>query len=243
MSRWLQVEPRKLCQYSWSLCRDVLCVEKDHTMNDLQRNILCSAVRQKRAALRKVTKAPVYVTSVLDPPLNIKCYPYFVGFAFPSSLAWSSCSLLTAFHATKSLSDKQGEHRTSLQVSLCIVTSLQTCLSPQRELFSPHPFTLCISKTDMQHSITVFSQACLSLFLYPSLLYSLKPFLPKRAERSEAKRLECKIILYLYMTFRFMEYNLIVTSPFVFHSFKYSISITNTNINFQNTPSTLLYLL
>jgi len=81
--------------------------------------------------------------------------------AFPSSLVWSSCSLLTAFHSMKSLSDKQRELRTSLQVYLCIVTSLQTCLSPQRELFSPHPFTLRISKTDMQHSITVFSQTCL----------------------------------------------------------------------------------
>ena len=126
---------------------------------------------------------------------------------FPSSLVWS-CSLLTAFHSMKSLSDKQREPRTSLQVSLCIVTSLQTCLSPQRELFSPHLFTLCISKTDMQHSITVFSQACLShsLSLSPSLLYSLKPFLPKRAETSEAKRLECNIILYLYVIFNFKEY-------------------------------------
>jgi hypothetical protein len=114
-----------------------------------------------RARIRKIANSSMYVSSVLDPPLYVS-RSATVCQSFPSSLVWSSCSLLTAFHSMKSLSDKQRELRTSLQVYLCNVTSLQTCLSPQRELFSPYPFALRISKTDMQHSITVFSQTCLT---------------------------------------------------------------------------------
>lgn len=38
--------------------------------------------------------------------------------------------------------------------------------------FRPHSFTLCISKTDMQHSITLFSQARPSLSAFAHALLS-----------------------------------------------------------------------
>jgi len=126
------------------------------------------------------------------------------GVSFKPSLILFPLDCISFYEISKWQAERAPYFSASLLVHCVFPSDLS--LTSERELFSPHSFTLRISKTDMQHSITLFSQTCLANSHTLSLPLCFTVFLSTRAEIPEAKCLHCKFILYVCVIFNFKEY-------------------------------------